>query len=85
MTVAEQYDPTSISDIIVAQGQTVARCKQYSLAETLFIKAKRPDLALKMYRVRISFNTLITSPDAAEFLLCINCKDAAGKIKVKPQ
>ena len=51
MSVAEQYDPTSIADIIVAQAQTVARCKQFSLAESLFIKAKRPELALKMYRV----------------------------------
>lgn len=51
MLVAEQYDPTSVVSIIVAQAQTVARCKQYSLAETLFLKAKRPELALKMYQV----------------------------------
>lgn len=51
MLVAEQYDPTSISGIIVAQAQTAARCKQYSMAEALFLKAKRPELALKMYQV----------------------------------
>ncbi|GMH45662.1 hypothetical protein BSKO_13619 [Bryopsis sp. KO-2023] len=50
MAVAEQYDPTSISDILVAQAQTASRCKQFSLAESLYIKAKRPELALKMYR-----------------------------------
>lgn len=50
MRVAEQFDPTSITDILVAQARSLIDRKQYSVAESVYLKAKRPDLALKMYR-----------------------------------
>lgn len=50
LRVAEQYDPSSIPEILVGQAMSLAERKQYSLAEALYLKAKRPELALKMYR-----------------------------------
>lgn len=50
MRVAEQYDPTAIMDIFTAQAAAAAAAGQYQLAESLFLKAKRPEAALAMYR-----------------------------------
>jgi len=49
MRVAEAYDPSSISDVLVAQGRTALEAKDYMRAESLFVDAKKPDLALRMY------------------------------------
>ena len=50
MRVAEQCDPTAITDILTAQAAAAAAAGQYQTAESLFLKAKRPEAALAMYR-----------------------------------
>ncbi|EFJ49307.1 intraflagellar protein IFT172 [Volvox carteri f. nagariensis] len=50
MRIAERYDPTMVSEILVAQARVAMERKQWLPAEGLFIKAKRPEAALKMYR-----------------------------------
>lgn len=50
MRVAEQCDPTAIMDILTAQAAAAAAAGQYQMAESLFLKAKRPEAALAMYR-----------------------------------
>jgi hypothetical protein len=50
MRVAEQYDPSSAGDILIAQARFAAERKQHGAAESLFLKAKRPELALEMYK-----------------------------------
>lgn len=50
MRVAEQYDPTAIMDILTAQATAAAEANQYQLAESLYLKAKRPEAALAMFR-----------------------------------
>lgn len=50
MRVAEQSDPTSIPDVLIAQARVLVERKQYNVAESVYLKAKRPELALKMYR-----------------------------------
>lgn len=50
MRVAEQYDPTAITDILLAQACDLAEAGQYQLAEAMYLKAKRPEVALQMYR-----------------------------------
>mmetsp|Transcript_26109 Transcript_26109/g.57041 ORF Transcript_26109/g.57041 Transcript_26109/m.57041 type:complete len:1764 (+) Transcript_26109:195-5486(+) len=50
MRVAEQYDPASVSDVLIAQARSAIERKQYQLAEAMYLKAKRPELALKMFR-----------------------------------
>ncbi|KAJ9515621.1 hypothetical protein QJQ45_021684, partial [Haematococcus lacustris] len=64
MRIAEQYDPASISDIMVAQAKAAVDRKQYQVAEALFLKAKRPELALNMYReVRMWHDALRLAED----------------------
>lgn len=48
--VAEQYDPASGSEVLVAQARAAIERKQFQSAESLFLKAKRPEMALKMFR-----------------------------------
>uniref|UniRef100_A0A7S0YIK8 Intraflagellar transport protein n=1 Tax=Polytomella parva TaxID=51329 RepID=A0A7S0YIK8_9CHLO len=50
LRVAEQNDPSSLQDVFVAQARTCLERKQLPQAEALFLRAKRPELALKMYR-----------------------------------
>lgn len=49
MRVAEQFDPSSISDVLVAQAVAAVEAKNLSRAETLFLQAKKPELILKAY------------------------------------
>ncbi len=49
MRVAEQYDPSSVSDVYVAQAKTAVERKEHSKAEQLYLTANKPDLALAMY------------------------------------
>ena len=50
MRVAERYDPASISDVIAGQAKVAADQKDYTRAETLYINAKKPELAIAMYQ-----------------------------------
>lgn len=50
MRVAESSDPTSVSDILVAQGNAAAGAKDLRGAEALYLRAKRPEEALRMYK-----------------------------------
>ena len=38
MRIAEQYDPTSISDILIAQACAATDRKQFQMAEALYLK-----------------------------------------------
>ena len=48
--VAEQYDPSAMPDVFVAQARVAVERKDFTRAETLFISAKKPELALKSYK-----------------------------------
>ncbi|GAX77698.1 hypothetical protein CEUSTIGMA_g5141.t1 [Chlamydomonas eustigma] len=50
MRVGEQYDPSSVSDVLIAQARVAIERKQFTSAESLFLRAKRPELVLKMFR-----------------------------------
>jgi len=50
MRVAEQYDPASVSDVLVAQAKVSVQAKQFPNAEALYISAKKPEMALQMYQ-----------------------------------
>eukprot|EP00736_Rhodelphis_marinus_P012459 Rmarinus@m.5702 len=49
LNVAENYDPSSVTEVFKARGKRCEANKQYSLAEAQYLKAKKPDLAIKMY------------------------------------
>jgi intraflagellar transport protein 172 len=48
--VAEYYDPSSVPEILVAQGKVKADAGDYNSAEELFLAASRPEIALNMYK-----------------------------------
>lgn len=50
MRVAEQFDPSNIGDVLVAQGSAALERKDYQRAEGLFVNAKKPEKALRMYQ-----------------------------------
>lgn len=50
MRIAEQYDPAAVSEVHVAHARAAAERKQFQSAESLYLQAKRPELALKMFR-----------------------------------
>ncbi|KAK9829656.1 hypothetical protein WJX72_007146 [[Myrmecia] bisecta] len=51
LRVAQQHAPSSLPDIIAAQGHLAAEHKEWGDAEALFLKARQPELALRMYRL----------------------------------
>ena len=50
LRVAESHDPGSIPDICAAQGKVAAEAGEHARAEQLFLKGKRPDMAVHMFR-----------------------------------
>eukprot|EP01116_Phalansterium_solitarium_P017851 TRINITY_DN4518_c0_g1_i1.p1 TRINITY_DN4518_c0_g1~~TRINITY_DN4518_c0_g1_i1.p1 ORF type:complete len:1449 (+),score=743.80 TRINITY_DN4518_c0_g1_i1:1439-5785(+) len=48
--VAESFSPGSVADIWEAQGRLQAQAKNYRGAEELFVRAGKPEEAVKMYR-----------------------------------
>eukprot|EP00741_Cyanophora_paradoxa_P013163 tig00000178_g12716.t1 len=50
MQVAENHDPGSVPDVLVAQARVAMEGKQLQRAEALFVKARKAELAVKMYR-----------------------------------
>lgn len=46
MRVAETCDPSSLADVLVAQARAAVERKDWPRAEALFVRAKRPELAV---------------------------------------
>lgn len=49
--VAESHDPDSVSDVLVGQARYAFEEKEFAKAESFLLRAKRPELAIKFYRV----------------------------------
>jgi intraflagellar transport protein 172 len=47
--VAESYEPAALPDVLVAQARSAVSSNDFQRAESLFISAKKPQLALKMF------------------------------------
>ena len=66
MRVAEKYAPQSVGDVLAAQAASHAEANEWGKAEATFVKAKRPEAAVDMYRRahvgRRAAWRLITSP-----------------------
>ena len=50
MRVAEKYAPQSVGDVLAAQAASHAEANEWGKAEATFVKAKRPEAAVDMYR-----------------------------------
>ena len=51
--VAEAHDPESVGDVLVGQAKLAFTQKNHPKAESLLLRAQRPELAVKFYRVRL--------------------------------
>jgi intraflagellar transport protein 172 len=49
--VAEQYDPSLTADVLIGQAKLAFDEKNYPKAETFLLRAQRPELAIKLYKV----------------------------------
>jgi len=50
MRVAENADPSSVSDVLVAQAKAAVERKDWVRAEALYVRAKKPELAVKAFK-----------------------------------
>ncbi|KAK7085982.1 hypothetical protein SK128_023173 [Halocaridina rubra] len=48
--VAEAHDPDSVGDVLVGQAKVAFNERDYPRAESLLLRAQRPELAVKFYR-----------------------------------
>eukprot|EP00798_Chlamydomonas_sp_ICE-L_P014195 gene14195-20165_t len=99
MRVAEQYDPASVSDVLIAQARSATERQQYQVAESMYLQAKRPELALKMYRdIRLWHDALRLAEDylpskvqeihmemAGELTGMVECWEQAASLAMKYQ
>ena len=49
--VAESHDPDSVADVLVGQARFAFEEKEFQKAESFLLRAQRPELAVKYYRV----------------------------------
>lgn len=52
--VAESHDPESVSEVLVGQAKFCFEQKDYQKAEAFLLRAQRPDLAVKYYKVTLN-------------------------------
>ena len=55
--VAEQHDPDSVADVLVGQARFAFEEKEFQKAEAFLLRAQRPELAVKYYKVKVVLNT----------------------------
>ena len=49
--VAEEHDPDSVADVLVGQARFAFEEKEFQKAESFLLRAQRPELAIKYYKV----------------------------------
>ena len=49
--VAEEHDPDSVADVLVGQARFAFEEKEYQKAEAFLLRAQRPELVVKYYKV----------------------------------
>lgn len=60
--VAESHDPESVSEVLVDQAKFYFEQKDYQKAEALLLRAQRPNLAVKYYKVTTAAKLAAQSP-----------------------
>jgi len=66
LRVAESSEPAAVPDVLVAQAKVFLERSEFTKAEALYIRAKKPELAVKMYKDALRWNDAIRI--AREFL-----------------
>ena len=52
--IAEEYDPDSVTDVLIGQARYAFDQKEYQRCEAFLLRAQRPELAIKYYKVSAS-------------------------------
>ena len=52
--VAEEHDPDSVADVLVGQARFAFEEKEFQKAESFLLRAQRPELAIKYYKVGLA-------------------------------
>jgi hypothetical protein len=50
--VAEDHDPESVTEVLLGQAKDVFNSKNYPQFESLLLRAQKPELIIKHYKVR---------------------------------
>ncbi|KAI8902928.1 hypothetical protein BC833DRAFT_571194 [Globomyces pollinis-pini] len=50
LQVAEMYEPVSVPEVLIGQAKVAFTKQEYSKAESLILRAQRPELGIKMYK-----------------------------------
>lgn len=56
LQVARQYHPDSVPQVAMNQGKHYLERKDYQKAESCFINARQPDVAIRMYLEAMMYN-----------------------------
>ena len=64
--VAEEYDPDSVADVLVGQARFAFEEKDFQKAEAFLLRAQRPELAIKYYKVNseVQVTQTVTGTDS---------------------
>lgn len=57
--VAEAHDPDSVADVLVGQAQFAFEQRELQKAEAFLLRAQRPELAIKYYKVSAVCSNII--------------------------
>lgn len=57
--VAEAYDPDSVADVLVGQARFAFEQGEFQKAEAFLLRAQRPELAVKYYKVSTVCSNII--------------------------
>lgn len=50
LSVAETHEPSSVAEVLIGQAKVAFTKNEYSKAESLLLRAQKPELAIKMYK-----------------------------------
>lgn len=59
--VAEAHDPDSVADVLVGQARFAFEQREFQKAEAFLLRAQRPELAIKYYKVSRDFGAWLSS------------------------
>ena len=71
--VAEQHDKESVNDVLIGQARCAFDAKDYQKSESFLLRAQRPELAVKFYKVIIVL--VVHRNNAVTCLVCQRLND----------
>lgn len=68
--IAEQYDKESVNDILIGQARCAFDAKDYQKAESFLLRAQRPEVAVKYYKVITCHRLLFSNRVVCRPVVC---------------